>query len=87
MNTYKEYHETVSKTAASTGTKPRIRDYVVIKMCDNALIVFLVFLILLFPAVGVLLEIKKIANVSPWFFEVGKLCFGIFVGLFAAKRK
>ena len=88
MKDYKEYYTTVLKSAETTGDKPRLRDYAFIKICDNGLVLLLLFLVLLFVAAGYSLAIfSSESKYITWFFDVAKLCLGVFLGLFAGKRK
>jgi hypothetical protein len=87
MKDYKEYYNTIMQSTATTGDKPRIRDYILIKVTDNVLIVLLFILTISFVAAGMYCTLKNSLQLSTWLLDAGKLCLGVFLGLFAAKNK
>ena len=55
MKDYKEYYNTIAKSAETTGQKPSIKDYILIKILDNWPIVSLFILTLVFAGLGLFL--------------------------------
>lgn len=82
MKDYKDYYTTVIESSGTTGNKPSVYQYMVIRLCDNSLIVVLFFLLIFFTCLGIFVK-----DVSAWCLDAAKLCLGVFLGLFAAKKK
>jgi hypothetical protein len=85
MKDFNKYYSIVSSTADTTGQRPSVRDYVLIKLVDNVFIILLVVLTLAFAWYG-LSRPKSEPDQSKWALNAASLCLGVFLGLFAGRK-
>ena len=85
MKDYQQYYQTVAKSADTTGQKPSIREYILIKLVDDLFIVLLFVLTFFFAVVGLFFTPTN-GEGTKWALDSAKLCLGIFLGLFAGKK-
>ena len=81
---YKDFHKMASEKQAGGGKPPGAFHYMFIKIVDNGLIFSLFILVLLFAYFG--LKTQDLSK-QQWCLDIAKICLGVFLGLFAGKRK
>lgn len=86
MKDYQRSYQTVAGSAATTGQKPSVWVYLVIRLADNIAIVLLFALTLTFAAVGLCAPSTNTEAIK-WSLDAAKLCLGVFLGVFAGKRR
>lgn len=88
MNSWDEFAETSNKTIQGGGSKPRVRDYALIKIVDNWMAISALVILGSCSVVGLICaasEKAAIVDASKWFFESAKVVLGVFLGLLAKK--
>lgn len=75
---WQDYHKAQEKHFKSTGKAPNVKEYFLIKMVENWLIILIVLLALLFAFSGFFLLSDKKSDAALWF---AGLCLGVFLGI------
>lgn len=92
MKDWQAYSQSRATNNPMTGGKqPTVFEYACIKVIDNGSIVVLVFLICTFFGAGAAINIwgssENAKVVSALFFDGGKLCLGVLLGVWSQRRK
>jgi hypothetical protein len=82
---FSKFYSVVAKGAEATGQKPRIRDYVLVKLVENIFVLLLFVLTIVFAAVALFVEGKN-PEAQKWAQNAATLCLGVFLGLFAGRK-
>jgi hypothetical protein len=73
---------------ATTGEKPKITHYLVVKATENMLKISVFILILLFAYIGIYgATTQTDANKMNWALHAAELCLGVFLGLLKSSEK
>lgn len=92
MKDWQAYSQSKAASSAVTGGKPpTVLEYACIKVIDNGSIVVLVFLICTFFGAGAAIHIwgstESTKFVAGLFFDGGKLCLGVLLGVWSQRGK
>lgn len=85
MKEWRDYVQLTNDSAKGTGGPPRLRDFIALKLADNGLVIALLGLVVLFGSYG--LFGQRDADQRAWALDAAKLCLGVFLGLFAGRRR
>jgi len=69
-----------------TSSKPNVLTYAGFKIVDNALVVFIAFLVVGFSIAGAFLDCNNYKS-SSWFLDIAKVCLGVLLGLISPGRR
>ena len=76
----------VVKSAKTTGQKPSVCEYLLLRLADNVSVVLLTAMTFLLALIGLLLPPDK-PDGSKWALDAAKLCLGVLLGLFAGRKR
>jgi hypothetical protein len=86
MKDFERYYRIVSKSGETTGQKPSVWQYVLLRLADNFAVVLLTAITLFLASIGLLLP-RDNQEASRWALDAAKLCLGVLLGLFAGKKR
>lgn len=86
MKDWSEYTKVVSEAKTTTGERPRIGGYILVKLADNFQIILLVAFTLIFAGIGIF-YITKEPEKTNWALHASELCLGVFLGVISTKYK
>jgi hypothetical protein len=88
MQDWSAYAQSLNQAQGESGQprQPSVFEYMFIKVIDNALIISIFVLTLVFSFAGAWLKIKNY-DCNQWFFDIAKICFGVLLGNLARKEK
>ncbi|HET9569786.1 MAG TPA: hypothetical protein VFP20_00030 [Bacteroidales bacterium] len=86
MKDWSEYLKVVSEAQATTGERPKVGGYILIKITDNSLIIVLILLTLIFSGLGLFLKCDT-PDKTSWAFHAADLCLGVFLGVISTRYK
>jgi hypothetical protein len=84
MKDWSEYSKSKINSGSSENNKPKVFEYILIKLTDNFLAVAVFVLCLVFGYIGLFTNISE-SNI-PWALHASELCLGVFLGLLAKKK-
>jgi hypothetical protein len=86
MNNWSDYVKTKGPSAQTGGVPPSAKEYFFIKVTDNWSILLTIILIVFFFCAGAWIKDPS-NNISAYFFDAGKVCLGLFIGLLKKEGK
>jgi hypothetical protein len=86
MKDFQQYYRIVVKSAETTGQKPSVCQYLLLRFADNFSVVLLTAVTLLLASIGLLLPPDN-PDGSKWALDAAKLCLGVLLGLFAGRKR
>lgn len=84
MKDWAEYSKTKSIGSSSEENRPKVLEYILIKLTDNFLAVAVFVLCILFGYMG-LFKLDANEKNMTWALHASELCLGVFLGLLAKK--
>lgn len=84
MKDWSEYSKSKVTQGSSENTRPKILEYMLIKLTDNFLAVAVFVLCIAFAYIG--LFVKQDSN-TTWALHASELCLGVFLGLLKRSGK
>lgn len=88
MKDWEKYYATKSSDGAISGRKPSAFEYAIIKLVDNAMPACVLLLIFVFAGLGAFFRWRlPQPETAVWFFDMAKLCIGVFLGALAQKAR
>ncbi len=86
MKDFDKYFKTVAQSSQSTGQRPSVWHYLVLKLVDNFFVILLFLLTLAFAWYGLVGADSKDPERVKWALNAASLCLGVFLGLFAGRK-
>ena len=86
MTDFAKWFKTTAASAQTTGTKPRMRDYFLVKVSENLFVILLLGLAAVLWAVGSGVVGTIDSQAKTFTQHLAELCFGVFLGTFTGKK-